>query len=405
MSRAQEIDASLGEGGPAQDIPWGALAILFTAHFVVDGTVNFIAPLLPLIREQFQVSLSTGGLLLTFVSMSAALSQPVTAILVDRWPTLPWLAVGMVGSALFITSIGWAPNFTALTVMAAVGGSMVGLCHPDMASRAGALSENRKGLVVSVFIAGGRVGHGLGPVIAIGIVSLGGDMKWLWSFTLVAVAMALAVKYGLPEPQSPPGRGDKKASIWDFVTALRTAGTPLLLLSGVTICRAVVNINFISLIPSLYAEHGMSIWSGGAASAIMLTSGAVGVLAGGVLGDRFGKKELIVGGIGLGALCVCAFFDCAARVGLRAAGLPGRRHLPPDGGDDGLRTATHAPQPGSGQFHHARTLVVHREPFGLPDVRSRRVVRSGQRLLGAARLFHRRVRIRALPAESPLIRA
>ena len=306
MSRAQEIDASLGEGGPAQDIPWGALAILFTAHFVVDGTVNFIAPLLPLIREQFQVSLSTGGLLLTFVSMSAALSQPVTAILVDRWPTLPWLAVGMVGSALFITSIGWAPNFTALTVMAAVGGSMVGLCHPDMASRAGALSEYRKGLVVSVFIAGGRVGHGLGPVIAIGIVSLGG-IKWLSSFTLVAVAMALAVKYGLPEPESPPTSGDKKASIWDFVTALRTAGTPLLLLSGVTICRAVVNINFISLIPSLYAEHGMSIWSGGAASAIMLTSGAVGVLAGGFLGDRYGKKELIVGGIGLGALCVCAF--------------------------------------------------------------------------------------------------
>ena len=273
---------------------------------MVDGTINFIAPLLPLIREQFQVSLSTGGLLLTFASMSAALSQPVTAILVDRWPTLPWLAVGMVGSALFITSIGWAPNFTVLTVMVAVGGSMVGLCHPDMASRAGALSENRKGLVVSVFIAGGRVGHGLGPVIAISIVSLGG-MKWLWAFTLVAVAMALAVTYGLPKPESPPGSGDKKASIWDFATALRTAGTPLLLLSGVTICRAVVNINFISLIPSLYAEHGMSIWSGGAASAIMLTSGAVGVLVGGFLGDRFGKKELIVGGIGIGALCVCAF--------------------------------------------------------------------------------------------------
>ncbi len=306
MSRAEEIETGVAAQDPAQDIPWGALAILFTAHFVVDGTVNFIAPLLPLIREQFQVSLSTGGLLLTFVSMSAAISQPVTAILVDRWPGLPWLAAGMVGSALFITSIGWAPNFTTLTIMVAVGGAMVGLCHPDMASRAGALSERRKGLVVSVFIAGGRVGHGLGPVIAIGIVSLGG-MKWLWAFTLVAVAMALAVKYGLPEPESPPTSGENKASIWDFVTALRQAGAPLLLLSGVTICRAVVNINFISLIPSLYAEHGMGIWSGGAASAIMLTSGAVGVLAGGALGDRFGKKELIVGGIGLGALCVCAF--------------------------------------------------------------------------------------------------
>ena len=310
----------------------------------------------------------------------------------------------MVGSALFITSIGWAPNFTTLTIMVAVGGSMVGLCHPDMASRAGALSERRKGLVVSVFIAGGRVGHGLGPVIAIGIVSLGG-MKWLWAFTLVAVAMALAVKYGLPEPESPPGSGEKKASIWDFVTALRTAGAPLLLLSGVTICRAVVNINFISLIPSLYAEHGMGIWSGGAASAIMLTSGAVGVLAGGFLGDRFGKEGAYRRRHRAGRLVRLRFFDCAARMGFHIAGIVGGRHLSADGGDDGLRPATDAPQPGSGQFHHARPLVVHREPFGLPDVRSRRVVRPRERLLGAARLFCRRLRLRALPAESPLIRA
>lgn len=306
MSGAQEIiDARERSEGPAQDIPWGALAILFTAHFVVDGTANFIAPLLPLIREKYQVSLSTGGLLLTFVSMSTALSQPVTAILVDRWPGLPWLVVGTVGSALFITSIGWMPNFTTLTIMVAIGGSMVGLCHPDMASRAGALTERRKGLAVSVFIAGGRVGHGLGPIIAIGIVSLGG-MKWLWAFTLVAILMALAVNYGLPRPKSPPKSGGK-TSIWDFVKALRQARAPLLLLSGVTICRAIVNINFISLLPSLYAERGMSIWSGGAASAIMLISGALGVMAGGALGDRLGKKNMIVIGIGLGAFFVSAF--------------------------------------------------------------------------------------------------
>ena len=61
MSRAEEIETGAGAQDPAQDIPWGALAILFTAHFVVDGTINFIAPLLPLIREQFQISLSTGA--------------------------------------------------------------------------------------------------------------------------------------------------------------------------------------------------------------------------------------------------------------------------------------------------------------------------------------------------------
>ncbi len=306
MSPAREAGVHMLGKPPARDLPWRALAILFSAHLVVDGMANFIAPLLPLLREKYQVSLSTGGLLLTFVSMSAALSQPLTAILVDRWPRLPWLAVGMAGGSIFITSVGWAPDFRLLVVMVTLGGAMVGLCHPDMASRAGALSERHRGLAVSVFIAGGRVGHGLGPVIAIAIVSLWG-MEWLWTFAFLAVSMALAVRYGLPRPQAASGSGGKKASVWDFVSALRQARGPLLLLSCVTICRAVVNINFINYVPSLYVEHGMGIWSGGTASAIMLTSGAAGVMAGGALGDRFGKKTIIVGGIGLGAFFVLSF--------------------------------------------------------------------------------------------------
>ncbi len=321
MNQAREARARARSEGRAQDVPWGALSILFMAHFVVDSMANFIAPLLPLLREKFQVSLSTGGLLLTFVSMSAALSQPVTAILVDRWPSLPWLAVGMVGSSVFITALGWAPDFTLLTIMVALGGSMVGLCHPDMASRAGALTKRRKGLAVSVFIAGGRVGHGLGPIIAISIVSFWG-IEWLWAFILVAILMSLAVRYGLPKPKSPT-RSGANPSIWDFANALRQARTALLLLSGVTICRAVVNVNFISLLPSLYVERGMGLWGGGAASAVMLISGALGVMAGGALGDRFGKKAMIIVGIGLGFFFVCAFLAVPPEWGFALLALLG----------------------------------------------------------------------------------
>ena len=107
--------------------PWGAMSILFFVHFVVDSHGIFFSPLIPILREKFQFSLATAGLLVSIQSMTSALSQPFAATMVDRWPGLPWLAVGIVGSSVAFTAIGWSPSFSGVALAILVGGLLFGL--------------------------------------------------------------------------------------------------------------------------------------------------------------------------------------------------------------------------------------------------------------------------------------
>jgi len=69
--------------GPSEPVPWFSVGLLFMAHFTVDSQVSFLSPL---IREKFDIPLGTAGVLVYLLMMFNAGRQPVTAILVDRWP-------------------------------------------------------------------------------------------------------------------------------------------------------------------------------------------------------------------------------------------------------------------------------------------------------------------------------
>ena len=90
------VPAPIGSGS----LPWGTLAIIFMSHFIVDSNSSFLPALLPVLREKFHLTLSSAGFLVFLVIASNSMTQPFSGIVVDRWPRLPWLAVGMVGSAV-----------------------------------------------------------------------------------------------------------------------------------------------------------------------------------------------------------------------------------------------------------------------------------------------------------------
>ena len=308
MTQANPLGIASAKHAPAasESFPWVAMAILVFAHFVVDSLVSMLSPLLPLLREKFQISLSQAGLLVTTLSLSNAFAQPVTAVVVDRWPRLPWLIVGLGGSAFAMTAIGWAPSYTLVALAVLFGGCMAGLCHPDMSLRASNLSQRHKGLAVSAFVTGGRLGFSFGPLVAIGVAQTFG-MEWLWVYALVAIAAALAVRWGLPDPP-PAAAGEGGLSfLRSLRAALKEAGFPLLILTGITFCRATVNINLMGFLPTLYVEWGLGLWRGGTANAILLFFGGLGVMLGGLLADRIGMRTIIISSQVLSFLSVSAF--------------------------------------------------------------------------------------------------
>ncbi len=280
------------------------MLILFFVHFTVDGMMNFFAPLIPLLREKLHFTLTTAGILISIQSFSAAISQPLTALLVDRWPAMPWLPVGILGGAIAFTAIGWVPVFWGVALAIPLGGILCGLCHPDMAARAGRLSEAHNSLSISVFVTGGRLGFALGPLIAIAVAKHLG-MEWLWLYVFVAIlAMALVVR-GLPKP--PPR--EKRADGGSLRAELRSVRGPIALLFAVAVVRAIIMGNIGGYLPTLFVDQGLGLWRGGIANSMIFFSGAFGVMLGGYLGDRIGKRVTIMIGMVIALAGMVAFLS------------------------------------------------------------------------------------------------
>ena len=225
-------------------------------------------------------------------------------MMVDRFPGLPWLAVGIVGSSVAFTAIGWSPVFWGVALAIPVGGLLFGLCHPDMAARAGRLSKAHSSLSVSVFVTGGRMGFAFGPVIAIAIVNFLG-MEWLWIYILVSLTATILVVWHLPNPSNLGER--KKEGPRNLWTALRRVQLPISLLFGVAIVRALIMGNLGGFLPTLFVDYGIGLWSGGFANTVLFVSGALGVMAGGIGGDRIGKRTIILIGMVIGLFGMIAF--------------------------------------------------------------------------------------------------
>ncbi len=277
-----------------QNAPWTAMSLLFLAHFVVDSQVSFLAPLLPYLREKFEISLATAGILISLQAFCVTASQPLTALITDRFPHFPWLAIGLIGSSFFITAMGWLPLYSAVVISIPLGGFLAGLAHPDMGSRAGSLSDEHRTLAVSVYVSGGRLGFSIGPIIALFIVdSLG--MDFLWIYVLINIILVYGIMKGLPKTSAIKNRDS--TILMGLGKALFAAGIPLVILLGVTISRSIVTVNLQGLLPTLYVERGIGLWQGGIANSVLLFFGMFGVILGGAFADILGKKKLIITGM------------------------------------------------------------------------------------------------------------
>lgn len=287
-------------------LPWTGTGLIFFAHFVVDSQANFFAPLVPLLREKLGMSITTVGFLISLQSVSGSISQPITGLVIDRWPWLPWLAVGLLGSSVAFTAIGWVTSVYGLAVALTMGGILFGLCHPDMAARAGRLSSEHAGFIVSLFVTGGRLGFAIGPLLAIFLAETLG-MEHLWVFVIVALLAMSGVKWGMPDPPRRTKKDGKREAREGLRAALKSVRAPILLLFGIAIVRGTTLANLGGFLPAVFFDKGLGLWRGGMANAVIFFSGAIGVMLGGIMGDRYGKPRVIAIGVGCALAGMLAF--------------------------------------------------------------------------------------------------
>src|SRR5215468_6314612 len=132
------------------------IALLSTAHCVLDSYSSFLFQLLPLMATKLRLTPAQAGLVPPMLTIASSLMQPVYGVISDRYLKRSMVVFGPLIAAVFLSCLGMAHSMAGLMALVILGGIGVGIFHPQgaaMVSRAVSSGgmEKRQGMVMSAF--------------------------------------------------------------------------------------------------------------------------------------------------------------------------------------------------------------------------------------------------------------
>ena len=170
---------------------FSTIGLIGLAH----GTSHFfhmlLPPLFPAFMQDFGLSYSQLGLLVTTFFIISGLGQAVAGFLVDRTGARPVLFLAMICFVLASVAAALAGGFGGLMLAAALAGLGNAPFHPaDFTILNKRVSQARLGHAFSVHGITGNLGWALAPVFSIGIAELTGNWRYAYLGTgLLALAV------------------------------------------------------------------------------------------------------------------------------------------------------------------------------------------------------------------------
>ena len=292
-------DATPAAMGVAMSI---LLAISFS-HLLNDLLQALLPALYPLLKDSYGLTFGQIGWLAFTFQLTASLLQPVVGTFTDRRPMPFSLPVGMASSLVGLLLLSRAHSYPVLLGAAALIGLGSSVFHPESSRVARLASGGKTGMAQSIFQVGGNAGSAIGPLMAAFIVVPNGQGSVAWFAGLALLAMVVLSRVGMWYSAQIGGRGRaaKRVIPANDLSRGRVAFTVcllLLLIFSKYFYMASLNTYYTFY---LIDHFHVSLQTAQIDLFVFLGSAAVGVVAGGPLGDRIGRKYVIWGSI-LGVL-------------------------------------------------------------------------------------------------------
>jgi len=314
------MTATLAQDSRALLLPAGFLAL---GTFAI-GTEGFmIAPLLPVMAQDFALPVPTIALLVVVFTLVLALSSPLTTVATGRMARKQVLLIAMVlfaiGNVVAALSSSFAVLIVARVLMAVAAGLYVPAANglagvivpPAMRGRALAIVSAGQTLAIALGLPlGGLIGHAFG---------------WRATFLLVGAMSIVAIAGILNGIDREAGQSIEVAGLRQRVSVVRQRSVQrLLAVSLFWSIGAFVAYPYIAEYLSAVLAFGpleitasVSLWG---------LCAAAGVMTGGVLNDRFGAGSVVRGslvllGLSFLALAIATVLPRGVSLGLVLAAV------------------------------------------------------------------------------------
>ncbi|HEX7800338.1 MAG TPA: MFS transporter [Asticcacaulis sp.] len=278
------------------------LAVSF-CHLLNDMMQSLLPAIYPNLQARFGLSFAQIGLVTLAYQITASLLQPLVGLYADRRPTPLALPGGTLFTLAGLSVLSVAHSYGVLLIGACLLGVGSSVFHPESSRVVRMAAGGRHGLGQSLFQVGGNAGSALGPLAAAIVVVRWGQSS-LALFALLAL-LSCAVLWFVSRWYRHHGLERIRRAHKSETAAAPSSKTAL---GGVAILLGLIFSKYVYLasITSYFTFYLIERFHVSVEVAqmhlfVFLAAVAVGTVAGGPLGDRFGRKYVIWFSI-LGAL-------------------------------------------------------------------------------------------------------
>jgi len=290
MRTATQIGRAAGH-----ETVFGVILAISFCHLLNDMMQSLLPAIYPGLKDGLGLTFGQIGLVTLAYQITASILQPLVGLYADKRPTPLALPGGTLFSLVGLAILSIAHTYWLLLVGASLLGVGSSVFHPESSRVARMAAGGRHGLAQSLFQVGGNAGQALGPLAAALVVVRWGQSSIVFFALLALLSGAIlwnvAMWYrhhGLVRLHGSGRRGGAMP-----VTSPHAR-------RGIAILLALIFSKYVYLASltsyyTFYLIHrfGVSVQSAQLHLFIFLAAVAVGTVAGGPLGDRFGRKYVI----------------------------------------------------------------------------------------------------------------
>ena len=274
------------------------LVILSSTHFLNDLMQSLIPASYPVLKEAYSLDFVQIGMITLTFQIAGALLQPVIGMVTDRHAAPYSPVVAMMFTLSGLVNLAFAQTYEMILVSVALIGIGSSIFHPEATRMARYAAGRRQGLAQGIFQVGGQTGGALGPLFAAFIIVPWGLSGLAWFAVLARLAMMLLIWIGSKQREISAEfmamRARRKTEVETPIHAPMTIGIGLLVLTFLMFTKNFYGESFRSFYTFYLIERfGLSIPASQVMLFVFLLAAAVGVLIGGILGDRIGRYKII----------------------------------------------------------------------------------------------------------------
>jgi MFS transporter, FSR family, fosmidomycin resistance protein len=280
---------------PVADTAFRVIVAISICHLLNDMMQSLLPAIYPALKQDLGLTFGQIGLITFVYQVTGSVLQPIVGSYSDRRAVPLALPGGPLFSLAGLAVLSIAHNFWIVLAGAVLLGFGSAVFHPEASRVARMAAGRRHGLSQSIFQVGGNFGSALGPLAAAVVVVRWGQTSLIF-FSLLAL-LASAILWNVvawcrhQAPVRSPARAEAPHPLGKMP---RHARQGIAILVALIFSKYVYLAGFASFYTFyLIEQFGLSVRDAQLYLFVFMASAALGTIAGGPLGDRFGRRYVI----------------------------------------------------------------------------------------------------------------